>query len=181
MRTTNNRRVAIYACFALLLLLSIALLSRYPQHRQVSLNNELQSTSIKGSASQILQLVESGANVNDVDSQGGTPLMHAANSGNEEAIKALVEHGADVQKKGVGGVTPLYLAAQYGYPAIVKILLSKGANANTTTDRGKTALDVAESARRIKSRSSNKVRHPLVADFDEVIQLLQRAGAKPGR
>lgn len=41
-------------------------------------------------------LIDSGANVNAPDREGGVPLHHAAYSGNLEIVRYLVEHGAEV-------------------------------------------------------------------------------------
>jgi hypothetical protein len=40
-------------------------------------------------------LLKHGANVNAVDSQGGTPLHHAASWGRREVIDLLLARGAD--------------------------------------------------------------------------------------
>lgn len=44
-------------------------------------------------------LIDSGANDNALDREGGVPLNHAAYSGNLEVVRYLVEHGAEVNPR----------------------------------------------------------------------------------
>ena len=53
-------------------------------------------------------LIEHGADVNTITSNGGTALHSAASSGNETAVKLLLEHGINPDVKDSDGRTPLH-------------------------------------------------------------------------
>gem|GEM_PF-3095676 len=92
---------------------------------------------------------------------GCTPLMEAAEAGNEEGVQILLDFGAnkDVQHK-VFGYTALMRAAAKGHDKIVDLLIRAGAKVDMQSSRGETALKLA----------SKKGNH-------KVIDLLKGAGA----
>jgi ankyrin repeat protein len=56
-----------------------------------------------------------------------TPLLWAAENGNEVVIKLLLETGkAEVDSKNRDGLTPLWGAAQNAHGAVVNLLLETG-------------------------------------------------------
>lgn len=63
-----------------------------------------------GSVDEIRALVAQGADVNERDEHGWTPLCHAAGAGNTPAIAALAEAGADVFAAGKDDRTPYRIA-----------------------------------------------------------------------
>src|SRR5579885_1396327 len=90
-------------------------------------------------------LVEAGADVNQVTHYGWTPLLTATQNRHYLLGKYLLEHGADPNKANNGGWTPLYLATDNrnieagDYPVrapdmdhldFIKLLIDKGANVN---------------------------------------------------
>ena len=56
---------------------------------------------------------------------GRTPLMWAAERGNEGVIKMLLDRGGADPDRAVSGWTPLLLAAQGGHEGVVKTLLGR--------------------------------------------------------
>ena len=56
-------------------------------------------------------LLQSGANVNAIDSKGNSALTYAAGIGNFEIIKYLIENGANVNASSPDGKTILIFAA----------------------------------------------------------------------
>ncbi len=178
------KKKSIFSAIAILLLIAVGLglvSLGYSRWHHIQLNAALQKAVDADDATWAQQLLDQGADVDAIIPEGLTALMRACQSGRENAARALIQHGADVRFQGVVGASPLYLAAEYGFPNIVKMLLDKGADPNANTHSGHTVLDVAESARRVKSRSSNQLRPPTLAQFDEIIQLLHQAGAKRGK
>lgn len=93
-------------------------------------------------------LVESGANVNQVNGDKLSPLVTAIMNGHLDLAKYLLDHGADPNLAGVSGLTALYAAIDVqwvpktwfpqpsveqektGYLDLMKALLDHGANVN---------------------------------------------------
>ena len=67
-------------------------------------------------------LIESGADVNQQDDNGWTPLNWAAGKGNTEIVMLLVKNGADVFKVGGDQRTPYMIALAAGHVEVVKFL-----------------------------------------------------------
>jgi len=68
------------------------------------------------------ELISGGADLNQGDDQGWTPLNFAAGKGNLEMVKLLVEKGADVFKVGRDQRTPYMIALAAGRVSVVKYL-----------------------------------------------------------
>lgn len=66
--------------------------------------------------------LEAGADVNQADEQGWTPLNWAAGKGNVELVSLLVERGADVFKVGRDLRTPYMIALAAGHADVVRLL-----------------------------------------------------------
>src|SRR6185295_9528272 len=67
-------------------------------------------------------LIQNGADVNQGDEQGWTPLNFAAGKGDLPLIKLLVENGADIFKVGRDRRTPYMIALAAGRVSAVKYL-----------------------------------------------------------
>lgn len=73
-------------------------------------------------------LLESGADVNEIDNSWNTALHYAVSHGHSDIVRILVEKGANVNEKGRWGNTALHMAISRRDPEMVRILLEKGAN-----------------------------------------------------
>ncbi len=125
-----------------------------------------------------------GADPDNREWTGQTPLQAAAEAGNVEIMKLLLDAGASVDKRGVGGaMTPLMYAAQNGRVEAVRLLLGHGADV-TVTDiptgvgwlaslaglEGKTALSLARAGSAVDARRKQ--------DYETIVKLLAAAEAK---
>jgi len=68
------------------------------------------------------KLIKSGADVNEADEQGWTPLNFASGKGRLPLVELLVENGADVFKTGRDRRTPYMIALAAGRVSVVKYL-----------------------------------------------------------
>jgi len=77
-------------------------------------------------------LIECGADVNDIDLNGGTALIHAINTedSNIKIVKYLIDHKADINKKDKFGYTALHYAKKGGKDILVKYIIDRSTNYN---------------------------------------------------
>ncbi|MDC0065776.1 ankyrin repeat domain-containing protein, partial [Verrucomicrobia bacterium] len=88
-------------------------------------------------------LIDKGADINAKCDDGDTPLHSAAYNGRKEIAELLIDKGADINAKGTIGWTPLHLAVQQGRKEVVELLIAKGADVNAKMKNGITPLDWA--------------------------------------
>ena len=72
-------------------------------------------------------LIAHGADVDERNVYGETPLHWCCKEGNIEIAKLLIENGCDIKTKDCDGNTPLHWAAEYNQHEIVSYLLSLNA------------------------------------------------------
>jgi ankyrin repeat protein len=89
---------------------------------------------------QQLRVALTAGNVNDVDLNGWTALLYAANTGNVDCVKFCIEMGANVKVHDRHGYTPLHLASLHGCVNVARVLLDAGAIVDMTDDDGWTPL-----------------------------------------
>jgi uncharacterized protein len=77
---------------------------------------------MQGNSNIIYTLLHAGANVNQFDRSGYTPLIHAAANGHMEAVEVLVAHGADVKTRSHGGRNAIQKAKRNKHNDIVSYL-----------------------------------------------------------
>lgn len=91
----------------------------------------------------ISTLLDEGADVNEVDSEGSSALHWAVYSGQLDAAALLLESGADPNTVDAYGSTPLIDATYNDDVELVKLLLQYGADATYVDASGYTAYDYA--------------------------------------
>jgi ankyrin repeat protein len=72
--------------------------------KAVTLVRQIYSPDLSFFANLVLQLISKGANVNEKDEQGSTPLHNAAFRGNVDCVTALVERSAVVDTNDINGL-----------------------------------------------------------------------------
>ncbi len=88
-------------------------------------------------------LLDAGADVNQADDGGWTPLFNAACQGHAAILRLLLSRGAAIDHKNRNGETALMLAAGAGQFSAAQALLDAGADAGIRNHEGKTAARMA--------------------------------------
>ncbi|MCJ7454088.1 MAG: ankyrin repeat domain-containing protein [Wolbachia endosymbiont of Homalodisca vitripennis] len=116
------------------------------QHLQKDIN----IAASKGDIQTVQRLLKDGADANDKDIDGRTPLHYAVSNGHIDIVNILLTNGANVSQVTNKGNTPLHTATSKCYKEIVEVLLqhisrdklNDFVNAKTTSS-GTTSLHVA--------------------------------------
>ncbi len=105
-------------------------------------------TDLQTAATVVMRLLRLGANPNQADLRGRTPLMQAALLRRPEVITALIKAGAKIQSADLEGDTALMFAAAADDAASAKLLLAQAERAGvrlfsaTRNQKGQTAHQV---------------------------------------
>lgn len=116
------------------------------QHLQKDIN----IAASKGDVQTVQRLLKDGADVNDKDIEGRTPLYYAVSNGHIDIVNTLLKNGADITQVTNKGNIPLHTATSKGYKEIIEVLLQHVShdklkdfiNAKTASS-GTTSLHVA--------------------------------------
>lgn len=88
----------------------------------------LQIAALTGQVAVVRLLARGGAQVDERDSEGSTPLYTAAHDGRDQVVRALIELGAEVDLRvGKAGFMAIHAAAWMGRVGAVRALLEGGA------------------------------------------------------
>jgi serine/threonine protein kinase/ankyrin repeat protein len=112
-------------------------------------------------------LLEQGANVNETDTDGSTPLMIAAEGTaylpyNLPLVQVLIDARASIEAHDARGLTALHRAIYSGKTDVVRVLLESGALVNKKTNDGKTPLFYAVEYGKVPSLELLIARHAQV-------------------
>lgn len=80
------------------------------------------------------ELIESGAEINQQDEHGWTPLTWAAGKGSTSLVQLLIESGGDIYKVGNDQRTPYDIALGAGHIESVKLLLQAAQKSGRSFD-----------------------------------------------
>ncbi|MEM0896803.1 MAG: ankyrin repeat domain-containing protein, partial [Verrucomicrobiota bacterium] len=75
-------------------------------------------------------LLEHGADVNELNEDGDTPLLHCIKRGDDAMVDFLLWNGADIQRIGAEGQEPLVIAVAARRPTLIQKLVDHGADPN---------------------------------------------------
>jgi len=91
----------------------------------------------------LARLLELGADPNQRDASGNTPLFFLIDLDRAAGIAPLLAAGAELEARNASGATPLLAAARVGRLAMVEALLAAGAKRDGVDRRGRSALAAA--------------------------------------
>jgi ankyrin repeat protein len=103
----------------------------------------LKASRICNNADVITFLIESGANINDKDQIGQTPLIVSTQHGCKKLVEILISAGADIHERNNFGQSAIITAAQENQLEIAKFLIESGANVNIPDAEGETPYTYA--------------------------------------
>eukprot|EP00301_Raphidiophrys_heterophryoidea_P024955 c8254_g1_i1.p1 GENE.c8254_g1_i1~~c8254_g1_i1.p1 ORF type:complete len:262 (+),score=62.36 c8254_g1_i1:1-786(+) len=92
-----------------------------------------------GKAKELVDLLASGAKVNDTDEDGRSALHWAADQGQIDVVRELLSHDAPFNSQDNDGQTPLHYAVTCDREEVCKVLISAGANIHIQDNDGETA------------------------------------------
>jgi len=98
---------------------------------------------INGNSKSIEYLIQYGANVNEKNLAGETPLMSLCKCGHTNLIQYFIKNNANVNDKDNYGNTVLMYACEEGKFDIIKILIDHHAKINEQNVNGETALIIS--------------------------------------
>jgi len=105
--------------------------------------SELADLIERGERRAALALIGSGADVNEAQGDGTTPLQWAAYRVDPELAALLLDRGAEPDARNAYGASPLGEAAKTGSLDLVELLLEAGADPEAPNADGQTALMLA--------------------------------------
>jgi len=91
------------------------------------MTDQMGKAASRGDTASLLELLEDGADVNELDADGRTPVLLATRGNHVDTVRALVEAGADPNIADRQGTTALQHARRRGYVEIARILENAGA------------------------------------------------------
>ncbi|KAJ5964750.1 uncharacterized protein N7479_004626 [Penicillium vulpinum] len=110
--------------------------------QDIELNASLSVAAMYGNKEIVQFLLEKGADANNIEYSGMTPLMHAILR-KTSAIQVLLSWGVELELKGEQGPTALHCAATSGEAEVIQLLVEAGADINTKDNDGQTPLYAA--------------------------------------
>lgn len=90
--------------------------------------------------SQVQQCLAQGADINQIDEYGFTPLIEAAIANDTAIADYLLQQGADVKQQDLVGGTALHWSVENNNVTMSKLLLSRGADPNAYNNNGEPIL-----------------------------------------
>jgi ankyrin repeat protein len=191
MRLMKQATISIYAAMFLLTLLS-ACTAQQSSGTQYDrrLDRPLLTLIEQGKHTDVLELLDRGADPNASDPIGRSALMYAGLNGQTDTMEILIEKGAQINAKDKMGETPLHAAIMFGDPNAVRLLIGKGADVNAKFYLGSNTGSLSPlGLAKLRFRQSSEKRmsdvlargrlilHAIKSDYKQIIQMLEDAGA----
>ena len=113
-----------------------------------TVGQRLQQAASKGNSTEVQELLDRGADINDAKSVWGTAIMAAGERNHKEIVQLLIDRGANINLRGYRNDSVLEVASRRGYKEIVELLLDHGADINIRDSRFASALESASESGR---------------------------------
>ncbi len=111
-----------------------------------ALNQQFKTLLHNNQTKQLRTVIESGVDLNSMDSKRVAPIHYAAYLGNVEILQMMVDHHVNVHAMVFGGWNPLHYAAYGGQVEAGKFLVAQGIDINSQDVGGETPLFYAVEA-----------------------------------
>jgi ankyrin repeat protein len=98
-------------------------------------SEELHRFARMGDVESLRQAIQAGADINEQDEFGTTPLKYAIAEKKAEAALVLLEMGADITSQGKDGSTALHSAIEHKLPKVLEALVKKCPEAVSIADK----------------------------------------------
>jgi ankyrin repeat protein len=137
-------KIRLFSLIIVLLMISVNIQcqSAKPLTKE-DLNRALLDAAYDGSAKEVNELLQKGADINTKNEFGSTPFKLAVVGDNVNVVELFLKLGQDPNResdKAIPDVTPLMSAAANGNIKLLKLLLKHGANPDYPTSGKHTAL-----------------------------------------
>jgi len=169
-------------------------LDYFPPSYNDALNLNLMIAASKGISSEIIRLINKGADVNAETQEGATPLIFAISNNKPLAVITLLAYKPKLDKATKNDETALLIAVKNRYAELAELLIREGADLNQTDRFGATPLHHASIIGYLEivdllvyyeadlNRKTTQGTTPLLASiwagFTEISDLLIQSGAK---
>ena len=122
---------------------------------------------------QLARLVDDGADIDEKNANGYSPLMLAVYAGSRRTAQALLRLGANPESPDFGGSTVLMGAAFKGHIELMEMLIDFGADIHAKNASGLTAYDFAMTFGRTQAAELLVARGVLAHKSNRIVNFLK--------
>ena len=91
----------------------------------------------------IRELLKKGADIEEKDESGISPLLAMVKTGNNDMVQLLLQYGANINSIDNNGYTALHIAVELGLQNIAELLILNGSETNSISNNNETPVYLA--------------------------------------